>query len=169
MKKQIATEQTESNIREVLRLLAETPVKLEKVGRALSAKKLSSPLGPGERTPAEILAHILHCEAIASQAIYLALLENEPLLPDVHPERDLGKLLRLDVIPFEELLAYFKVRRKILLQVLESLTEKKWARVVQQPRKARKESVYWQARGHALHELEHLLDMETKLGISFEE
>lgn len=166
MKKQISTEQNEANIHEVLHLLRETPLKMDALYRKLSREQLGAPLAPGERTPTEVLAHILHCESITSQAIYLALLTNEPLLPDVHPERDVAKLLRLDVLPFEELLAYFKVRRRILLRVLESLTGKKWSRTVQQPKKARKETVYWQARAQALHEFEHILDLENKSGIS---
>ena len=163
MKKQIATEQTQSNIEEVLRLLRDMPAELESLSQRLSTEQLRAPIGLGERTPTEVLAHILHCEAITSQAIYLALLTDEPLLPHIHAERDLGRLLHMDMLSFAELLSYFKVRRTILLRVLEPLTEKKWSRVVRQAKKARKESVYWQARGQALHELEHLLDLETKL------
>jgi hypothetical protein len=165
MKKQISTDQNEANIRKVMELLTEMPSRLESLQRQLSEKQLGTPLAPGERTPTEVLAHMLHCEAIAAESIYLALLTNEPMLPEVHPERDLGKLLRLDMLSFGELLSYFKLRRTILLRVLEPLTEKKWSRVVQQPQKARKESVYWCARGQALHELEHILDLEAKLGL----
>jgi hypothetical protein len=66
-------------------------------------------------------------------------------------------------MPFDDLLVYFKLRRTILLRILESLSEKKWSRVVREERKQRRESVYWQARGQALHELEHVLDLEDKL------
>ena len=163
MKKQISTEQNESNIRDVMQLLAEMPARLESLCQELSDAQLGRPLAPGERTPTEVLAHILHCEAISAQAIYLALLTNEPLLPDVHAERDLGKLLRLDLQPFDELLAYFKLRRTVLMRVLDGLTEKQWSRTIQESKKQRKESVYWRARGQALHELEHILDIEAKL------
>lgn len=112
-----------------------------------------------------MLAHILHCEAITAEAIYLALLLDEPRLPDIHPARNLGKLLRLDMLSFEELLSYFKIRRTILLPVLEPLTNEKWSRVTQESKKARKESIYGRARGQALHELEHVVDLETKLGV----
>ena len=163
MKKSISSDQSESNIREVMKLLREMPAKLEALTKELSDEQLQAPLGQGERTPIQILAHILHCEVLTSQAIILALLKDEPLLPDLHAERDLGKLLRLDMLSFDELLTYYKVRRTILMRVLEPLTEKKWSRVVREEKKARKESVYWQARGQALHELEHLLDLESKL------
>jgi hypothetical protein len=164
MKKQISTDQNETNIHTVLQLLTEMPSRLESLRHRVSEAQLRTALAPGERTPTAVLAHMLHCEAITSDAIYLALLATEPMLSDLHPERDLGKLLRLDMLSFEELLSYFKIRRTILLGVLARLSEKKWSRVVQQPKKARKESVYWRARGQALHELEHVLELEDRLG-----
>jgi hypothetical protein len=166
MKKQISTDQNHSNIEEVLHLLRETPEKLESLGRSLSQEQLQTPLAPGERTPIGILAHIINCEALTSESICLALLRNEPLLAGLHAERDLGNLLRFDTLPFPDLLAYFKLRRTVLLRILESLTEKQWSRVVRESGKQRKESVFWRARGQALHELEHILDLENKLGKS---
>lgn len=163
MKKQISTEQTEPNIKEVLRLLTETPATLEGLSKGLSEEQLHKPLGSGERSFTEALAHLINCEAITAESIHLALLKDEPILPGIHAERDLGKLLRVDQLPFPDLLAYFKLRRKILLRVLESLNEEKWSRCVRESGKQRKESVYWRARGQAVHELEHLVDLESKL------
>lgn len=163
MKKQISTELTESNLQKVLQLLQETPAALKTLSQELSDQQLHAPLGPGERSFTETLAHLLHCEAITFQAIVLALILDEPLLAELHPERDLGKLIRLDQMPFEELLEYFKFRRTVLLRVLEPLSEKKWSRAVREQKKQRQESVYWKARGQALHELEHLLDLQQKL------
>jgi hypothetical protein len=165
MKKQISTEETEDNIRAVLQLLTEMPSKWEALGDRISTQQLRAPLAPGERTPTEVLAHILHCEAITAEAIFLALLRDQPMLPDIHAERDLGRLLRLDMLSFAELLSYFKIRRTILVRVLAPLTMKKWSRGMQESKKERKESIYWRARGQALHELEHILDLETKLGV----
>jgi hypothetical protein len=163
MKKQIATEQTDSNIKEVLRLLAETPAKLESLSNGLSEEQLHRPLGSGERSFTEAVTHLINCEAITAASIYLALLRDEPFIADIHAERDLGKLLRFDLLPITELLAYFKLRRTVLLRVLESLTDKKWSRCIREEKKQRRESVYRCARGQALHELEHLLDLEKKL------
>jgi len=163
MKKQISTDQTEANIQEILQLLSETPDELERLSKGLSAKRLREPLGKGERSFTEGLAHILNCEALTSESIYLALLANEPMLVSIHAERDIGKLLRFDQLSTPELMIYFKVRRKVLLSVLEPLTAAKWSRCIKEEKKARKESVYWQARGQALHELEHLEDLERKL------
>jgi len=163
MKKQISTDQTEENIREVLRLLTEIPDRLKKLTKGLSDKKLHEPLGKGERSFIEALAHILNCEAITAESIYLALMLKEPVMPRFHAERDLGKLIRLDQMPFEELMAYFKFRRAVLMNVLNSLNDKQWSRVIREEGKQRKESIFWRARGQALHELEHVLDLEKKL------
>jgi hypothetical protein len=91
------------------------------------------------------------------------LLADEPWIASIHPERDLGKLLQFDRLPFAELMAYFGLRRVVLLRVLESLTEEKWSRCIREAGKQRKESVYWRARGIALHEWEHWQDIETKI------
>jgi len=163
MKKSISTAQTESNIKEVIHLLTDTSARLESLSTGLSDEQLREPLGAGERSFTEALAHLINAEALSSEAIYLALLRDEPFLADIHAERDLGNLLRFDLFPFAELLVYFRLRRKVLLRVLDSLTEEKWSRCIREAGKQRQESVYWRARGQALHELEHLQDLETRL------
>lgn len=163
MKKTIPTEQTPENIRQLLDLLADTPARLDALAAPLLPEHLTQPLAPGERSITETLAHLVNSEALTAESICLALLKKEPLLHRLHAERDLGKLLRLDRYPFHDLLAYFTFRRQVLLDVLGPLTEKHWSRTVRQEGKARRESVYWRTRGQALHELEHLLDMEAKI------
>ncbi len=163
MKKLISTAQTDANIRAVMQLLAETPEKLAALHGQVAEQTLREPLAPGERTVTEVLAHLINTEALSSEAIYLALLLEEPLLPGIHAERDLGKLLRFDLLTFQELLDYFRLRRTVLLRVLESLTKEQWSRCVRENGKQRRESIYWRARGLALHELEHIQDLESKL------
>jgi hypothetical protein len=63
-------------------------------------------------------------------------------------------------------LGYFIFRRTVLLRVLSSLKIKQWSRAISEKEKKRKESVYWRARSIALHELEHLIDIENKLAQS---
>jgi hypothetical protein len=164
MKKAITPDQTPENIAKVMEVLTESPVRLKALSKSISAEKLSQPLGKGERTPTEVLAHMLNGEAISSEMIYRALLVNEPLFEDIHPERDWGKLLRFDLLDFSELLAYFIIRRKVLLRVLSGLKEKEWGRTVREEGKQRKESVYWRARTIAMHELDHLGWLEMKIG-----
>jgi hypothetical protein len=165
MKKTISTELTSQNIAQVIGLLSETPVHLEALSEPLSAVQLPQPLAPGERSFLQVLAHLINSEARSSEAIYLALLVDEPSIPDIHSERQWGKLLKLEEIPFPDALAYFKIRRTILLRVLASLTEAQWTRVIREQRKKRKESVYRLARSLALHEFEHLSDLRAKLVI----
>jgi len=165
MKKAISTEQTPENIQQILTLLTDIPHRLQVLAASLSSEQLTEPIGPGERTPTEVLAHILHCEAVTAESIFLALLLKEPLLHKVHPERDLGKILRLDQYSFTQLMGYFTFRRKMLLNVLVPLTDKQWAQTVQEEGKKRNESVYWRARGQALHELEHIEDIMAKIDL----
>ena len=163
MKKSISTDQTLANIAQVVEILTDSPTRLEALSRSVSAEKLRQPLGKGERTPTEVLAHVLNGEARWSEMIYQALLVNEPFFADIHPERDWGKLLRFDLLDFSELLAYFIIRRKVLLRVLSRLKEKDWGRAVREEGKQRRESVYWRARTMAMHELDHLSDLEKKV------
>lgn len=166
MKKAISTELTSANIAKVMEILTETPAQLESLSKQLSEEGLHQPLGARERSFTEDLAHLIHTEDRSSEAIYLALLMDEPLIPDVHPERQWGKLLKFDRLPFSELLAYFKLRRVVLLRVLASLTEAQWARSIREAGKKRQESVYWRARTIAMHELDHLSDLQDKLNQS---
>ena len=159
----ISTELTSENITKIMDLLTQSPVRLEALSKSVPAEKFRQPLGKGERTPVEVMAHMLNTEARSSEMIYQALLLDEPFFADIHPERDWGKLLRLDLLEFPELLNYFNVRRKVLLRVLSNVKEKDWARAVREEGKQRKESVYWRARNIVMHELDHLGDLEKKL------
>jgi hypothetical protein len=161
MKKDISTEQTLENIAAVLALLRGMPNRLEAVSEKLTPAQLTTPVGPGERTPTEILAHMLHCEAVSVEMITLALSRKEPFISGIHPERDLGKLFNLSRYEFGQLKVYYDLRRQFLLTVLNGLTEKQWSRRVRKEGKKRRESVYWLARGQALHEDDHLKAIEV--------
>jgi hypothetical protein len=165
MNKTLSTDLTPANITDVIEMLAASILRLKALEKSISAEKLHQPLGKGERTPLEVLAHMINGEARSSEMIYQALLVDEPFFADIHPERDWGRLLRFDLLEFSELLAYFAIRRKVLLHVLSALKEKDWARAVREEGKKRKESVYWRARTIAMHELDHIEDLEKKLRI----
>lgn len=163
MKKSVSTDLTPENIATVLDVLAQTPQHLQDLSAGLSSEQLQSPLGAGERSFMEDVAHLLNCESRAAEAIYSALIVTEPLMVKIHPERQWGKLLRYEQYPLADLLAYFTFRRTVLLRILNDLSEKQWARVIREDGKQRKESVYWQARGLALHEDDHIIDLTRKL------
>lgn len=163
--KKIATQLTSNNIADVINILTQTPAQLDQLSAALSAEQLRQPLGEGERTFTETIVHLINGEARTSQSIYMALLAEEPLFPAVHPDRDLGKLLGYERFEFPELLVYFKMRRVVLLSVLNALTESQWSRLIREDGKQRKESVYLLARITALHELDHVTDLQRKLSV----
>src|SRR4030095_3905513 len=146
MKKAISTDPTPANIANVMEVLTESPARLDALSKPLTAEQFRQPLGKGERTPTEVLAHMINGEAISSEMIYQALLVNEPFFADIHPERDWGKLLRFDLLDFQDLVVYCNIRRKVLLRVLSGLKEQGWSRCVREEGKQRKESVYWRAR-----------------------
>ena len=163
MTRTLSTEMTPANIANVLELLAETPTRLEGLSKSLPADQLRQPPGKGERTPSEVLAHLINGEARSAEMIYQALLVKEPFFADIHPDRNWGKLTRFDLLEFSELVAYFTIRRKVLLRVLSGLKESDWSRAVREEGKQRKESVYWRARTIVMHELDHLADLDKKL------
>jgi hypothetical protein len=164
MKKAISTDLTTSNITQVIDLLAGVPDRLESLSSLFPDGGHTKPLGSGERTFTEDLAHMVNVEARSSEAIFLALLADEPEIHNIHAERQYGKLLRHDLLTHHELLTYFRVRRTTLMRVLRSLKVKDWSRTLREPGKQRRESVYWRTRGLAMHELDHLTDLEKKLG-----
>ena len=163
MKNKISTDQTPANVARIMEILKETPQKLEALSEPLTTEQSRQPLGEGKRSFTQDLAHLLNGEARSSEMIYQALLVNEPLFADLHPDRHLGKLLRFDLLEFQDLLAYFKLRRVVLLRVLSGLKDADWSRSVREEGKQRKESVYWRARTIAMHELDHVHDLEIKL------
>lgn len=163
MQKTISTEQTPANITAALDILRQIPPRLAELSAGLSTEQLQTPLGEGERSFTENMAHLINCEARSAETIYAALVLNEPLMLTIHAERDWGKLLRHDAWPLADLLTYFTFRRGVMLRVLEGLTDQQWGRVVRQEGKQRKESVYWQVRGLAMHEQEHVADLAGKL------
>ena len=163
MNKTISTKMTKANIDAVIVILQEMPGQLEALARRLSDEELHIPLGPNQRSLTQDLGHLINNEARTAESIHLALLLDEPLAHDIHPERQWGKLPLTDALAFADLLAYFSIRRKMLLCLLISISDTQWQRVIHQPHKTRKESVYWLARALALHEKEHLTDLTNKL------
>jgi hypothetical protein len=161
--KKISTDLTPTNIAKIIEILTEAPQKLDALSKSLTNEGLRQPLGEGERSFTQDLAHLLNGEARSSEMIYQALLANEPFFADIHPDRHWGKLVRFDLLEFKDLLAYFRLRRTVLLRVLSGLKEADWSRCVREDGKQRKESVYWRARTIAMHELDHLGDLESKL------
>jgi hypothetical protein len=163
MQKSISTEITDSNISQILDILADTPARLENLRAHLSVAQLLTPLKTGERSITENLAHLLHSEAVNAEFIYLALMREGHPFSGIHPERDFGNLVHYELFPFDALLDYFKFRRTVLLRVLSALKIEQWSLSLPEKGKKRAESVYWRARSMALHELDHITEIEQIL------
>jgi hypothetical protein len=162
MTKALSTDLSDANIAAALAMLESAPRRLEAWRANLEdGAELIRP-AKGERTGVEIVAHMLNAEARSGESIALALLANEPEVPPIHPERDWGRLFRLDQFGVAELLAYHATRRKVLLSLLGSLAAAKWARAVREPGKARRETVYLLTRSLALHEALHVRELEQR-------
>ncbi len=131
----ISTDQTAENIEAVLSLLAGMPSRLEALAGQLTPEQQITPVGLGERTPTEMLAHMLHCEAVSVEMITLALSRKEPLISGIHPEGDFGKLFNLSQYDFDHLRTYYDLRREFLL-MLSGLSDRQWSRTVRKEGKA---------------------------------
>lgn len=162
--KSISTEFSLANIASVVELLTATPLALAELSAQFAPEALYQPLRVGDRSFMEIAAHIVNCDERTSESIYAALLLKEPLVLDIHPERDRGKLLHYEQSAAAELLAYFSFRRKTLLRILNALSTAQWGRAIQETGKQRKETVYLLARVQAMHEAHHLVEIESRFG-----
>ncbi|MBL8164701.1 MAG: DinB family protein [Anaerolineae bacterium] len=163
MKKAISTTLTPANIASVTALLTATPHTLSALSAGRAPEALRQPLGVGERSFIEVVAHLVNSDERTTETIYAALLLDEPLVLAIHPERDWGKLLRYEQCECAELLAYYSFRRATLLRVLNGLSAAQWERSIREAGKQRAESVYWRARAMALHEAEHVAELESRL------
>ena len=157
----ISTKTTKANIEKVLALLAETPGRLADLSDGLAADQLERPLAPGEWSQKQVLAHLIACAEVRSNRIFFALLLEEPVVPDVHPQRQWERLLRYEDRPYGDLLPDFRLRRQVLLSVLRPLSEADWGREVRGDKRAH--SVFNLARNIALHEYGHCNDMQDQL------
>ena len=146
----------------MLALLVATPTALKRLSRALTPAQWAQPLGAGERSFTEVVAHLLHSEARFTESIHLALLCDGPQIAAVHSEREFGALVRYAELPGTDLLAYFQLRRTMLLRVLTKLADAQWARTLREAGKQRQESVYWRARAMALHEAAHVVEIQRQ-------
>ena len=114
----INTQPSPKNFSRILRLLGESPAKLEALRRSLTEEQLCEPLVDNEWSFKQQLAHLLSREEITSQLIYYALLVDDPLLPDIHPQRHWAPLGNYENFHISDLLGYYSFGRETFLRVL---------------------------------------------------
>ena len=156
IKKSIPTTQSGSGIDAIYSILDSTHDELLELSRLVPFENHDKPLMTGKRSFRENLIHLLNVENLDSMIITQALTFDKPEVLPLHSERDIGKLSMYNDLNTNELLSYFKLRRKILMKLFLSLSNEQWQRQIIELHKSRQESVYWRARGLALHEYEHI-------------
>lgn len=150
------------NISRVLALLRESPIQLEALSWVMTEEQFCEPLTENEWSFKQHLAHLLSREEITSQSIYYALLVDDPILPDIHPQRQWASLVDYEHFPVSGLFNSYNFRRNTLLRVLAELTDAEWEYTVSRASK-RPDTIYRLARALALHEVDHLDDIAGKL------
>jgi hypothetical protein len=163
----ISTVKTQENIDRTISIYREIPSMFQDL-KKYSEDELDKPLGEGKRSAKGMLIHVLNCDWVVNEQIYLALLKKTPKVIRIHPERDFGKRIPLGDLLFSELADYYALRRRILISVLENLKPKDWDRNIEQEGKARKETVYLLARATAMHEYHHASVAKTMMHRMFD-
>ena len=162
--KRLTTKPSDARIALILQVLAAAPDRLRQLSSGLTETELTTPLGQGERSFKRDLTHLIYCAERGANPIHHALLLEDAFMPRIHAERDWGALMRYEAFEIAELMAYFDFRRTALLRILTGLSWQQWERSVRREGVKRRESVYYAARGLAIHELGHLEDLAGKLG-----
>ena len=162
-KKSIPTVFSDSAVKCIYLILDSTYDELLNLSKQIPDQDHSKPLNPGRRSFRENIIHILNMEELNLMLLAQALIIDKPEVLKIHSERDIGKLKIFEPLSTKELLSYFKLRRKILLNLLQSLSREQWSRVIIEKNKTRQESVYWRTRTLALHEYEHIQIMNLQI------
>ena len=146
-------------IEQILALMAETPVRMERATFEIAPDLLHTRPRPGQWSANEVLAHVRACADAGTEAIREIIARDMPLLLEPEDFRIRPEYVGLD---FERSLRAFEANRTELLGLLALLPEEGWSRAARVKRKrgfqVRTLNGYgqWMAR----HEHGHLADIE---------
>ena len=143
-----------------LKLLAETPHRLEKVTRDFDSAHLGFKPDENSWSVNEILAHLRACADVWGDSIEAMLAEDYPRVPYRHPRQWIKKTDYLE-LPFHESFQAFIVQRRKLLRVLKPLAPEAWSRAA--TIQGREHTVFTQVRRMAMHESMHCEQIENLL------
>jgi len=149
---------TPTKIEEMLRLLAETPLRIETSCNALDEAQLHLKPDKKSWSANDILAHLRACADVWGDTIQAMLREDEPVLAHISPRTWLKRTNYPD-LPFAESFESFAHQRQELLQTLNDLAFAEWSRGA--TIKNRRHTVFSQARRMALHEVTHCQQLEA--------
>ncbi len=144
-------------INQHLQTLVETPRRLHALSEGLSDEILASPPGSKDWSAVEVLAHMRSCSDLWSYSIFAMLAADSPTLALLDARRWV-KTTKYATLGFRRLLLAFSLDREDLFAVVNGLPESAWARSADIG--GRKHTVFSQFRRMALHETEHLMQIE---------
>ena len=151
---------TPAEITKYLALLAEFPRTVAAQTAGLSEAQLRWSPGKKDWSIVEILEHLRACAEIWSFSIYAMLTEDKPVLP-LLDERRWTKAAGYATFEFQPAFQIFCLQRRELIAVLKQLDIETWARSANI--EGRNHTVFSQARRMALHETEHLDQIQALL------
>jgi hypothetical protein len=155
-KKEIPTAQSDDAIKNIFETLEETPRFLIAIAKRFDEKTSLNPIIEGKRSFRETLVHLLNIEGLNYTTIYPAFLLNKPKVYPLHAEKDFDRLSLFTDFKLKDLLQAFDLERKKTLSFLRSLKPNDWIRQLVEDNKARQETIYWRARGLAVHDYTHV-------------
>jgi hypothetical protein len=151
---------TPAEIEKYLALLDEFPRTVAARTVGLSEAQLRWSPDKKDWSIVEVLAHLRACAEIWSFTMYAMLTENKPVFP-LLDECRWAKAARYATFEFQPAFQSFCLQRQELLVVLKTLDLENWARSANI--EGRNHTVFSQARRMALHETEHLNQIQALL------
>ena len=151
---------TPAEIAKYLALLEEFPRTVTAWTTRLSEDQLRWSPGKKDWSIVEVVAHLRACAEIWSFSIYAMLTEDKPALP-LLDERRWAKAARYATFEFHPSFQIFCLQRGELLVVLKALDFESWVRSANI--EGRNHTVFSQSRRMALHETEHLEQIQALL------
>jgi hypothetical protein len=159
----ISTKINIENISRLIETLNQTPELLQQFSIKLSIDNYQQALAVDKRSFHQDIIHLIHCDHSSTWKIYQAMLVKNPLLINIHPEKDWSKVLFLNKLSVEELIALFLLKRKLLMELLNSIDEKSWSNQFTIKGNSTPNTVYKEVRSLAIHEDNHLKILNSRI------
>jgi hypothetical protein len=156
-----------SDIGDLLRLLADTPGRLEALSRGMGDDRLQRPQNEGAWSANEILAHLRACADVWGDSIRSMIECDRPKLRYVSPRTWIRKTSYTSQ-PFSESLRELTIQRNDLVRALSALDPADWARgaTFTGTTRGREQTILSYVRRIVAHELEHCEQVEATLKAS---
>ena len=153
---------TEDQIESYMQTLIDTPGRLAALTEGMTEEQLSAAPAPGEWSLAEILAHLRGCADVWGYSIYAMFILDNPELADIHA-RTWAQKMGYAKLTFAENFTAFQVGRENLARILAGLSFEQWGRTSRFSGKVNTHTIFSQTMRMALHERDHLQQIETML------